>query len=153
RAGPLGGAEEPARLHRRGGRSVPAVGGGKRRRQGADRGEWALAGRHGRTLHSPSGGQMIRINLMPAEEAQRAAGTRRELAVGTLVLAAAGLVFVLAHTWQEARMSSADRGLRRVTRELAEIQAPYADVTRIDQQKRELRDKLRVIGELEKKKV
>src|SRR5262250_2433166 len=56
-------------------------------------------------------------------------------------------------TWQEARMSSADRGLRRVTRELAEIQAPYADVTRIDQQKRELRDKLRVIGELEKKKV
>ena len=96
---------------------------------------------------------MIRINLLPAEEAQRAAGRRQELAAGVLILGVFVFGLVVAHTWQAARMAGAQRAMRRVDQELADIQGPYADVTRMEQQKKELRDKLRVISELEAKKV
>ena len=96
---------------------------------------------------------MIRINLLPAEEAQRAAGRRQELAAGVLILGVFVFGLVVAHTWQAARVASAQRSLRRVDQELADIQGPYLDVTRMEQQKKELRDKLRVISELEAKKV
>ena len=96
---------------------------------------------------------MIRINLLPAEEAQRASGRRQELAAGVLILGVFAFGLVVAHTWQAARMAGAQRAMRRVDQELADIQGPYADVTRMEQQKKELRDKLRVISELEAKKV
>jgi type IV pilus assembly protein PilN len=95
---------------------------------------------------------MIRINLLPVEEARRAAGRRQELAVGMLGLAAAVFLLVLAHGWQQARMTSVNRELRRLNADLTAIQGPYADVTRLEQQKQELRDKLRVISQLEAKK-
>jgi type IV pilus assembly protein PilN len=96
---------------------------------------------------------MIRINLLPAHEAEQAAGRRQELAIGMLVLAVAAFGLIAAHTWQQARLSSAGRELKHLNLELAAIQGPYADVTRIEQQKQELRDKLRVIAQLEAKKV
>ena len=96
---------------------------------------------------------MIRINLLPVGEARRAAGRRQELAVGMLGFAAAVFVFVVAHGWQQARLGSTNRDIRRVNVELAAIQGPYADVTRLEQQKGELRDKLRVIAQLEAKKI
>jgi type IV pilus assembly protein PilN len=96
---------------------------------------------------------MIRINLLPTQEAERAAGRRQELAVGTFVLVLAVVGLFAAHAWQRLCLSSLQRQVRRVTVELADIQGPYADVTHMEQQKQELRDKLRVIGELEAKKV
>lgn len=95
---------------------------------------------------------MIRINLLPVEEARRAAGRRQDLAVGMLGLAVAVFLLVIAHGWQEARLTAASHELKRVNVELAAIQGPYADVTRLEQQKQELRDKLRVIAQLEAKK-
>jgi type IV pilus assembly protein PilN len=96
---------------------------------------------------------MIRINLLPVEEARRAAGRRQELAVGMLGVAAAVFLFVVAHGWQQARIGAVNRELRHLNVELVAIQGPYADVTRLEQQKQELRDKLRVIAQLEAKKV
>ncbi|HJQ83587.1 MAG TPA: PilN domain-containing protein [Candidatus Binatia bacterium] len=96
---------------------------------------------------------MIRINLLPVEEAQRAAGRRQELAVGTLVIAFAVLVLVGAHLWQSFRMSSARRQLARITQEITAIEGPYAETLHIEQQKQELREKLRVIAQLEARKV
>lgn len=96
---------------------------------------------------------MIRINLLPQQEAELAAGRRQEVAVGALALGVAVLGLVLAHTWQQARISSANRELGRVGQELAAIQGPYADVTRMELQKKELREKLKVIGQLEARKV
>jgi type IV pilus assembly protein PilN len=96
---------------------------------------------------------MIRVNLLPAQEVARAAGRRQELAVVALALAASVFLFVAAHGWQRARMARADRQLAAIRTELAAIQGPYAEVTRIDQQKQELREKLRVIAQLEAKKV
>lgn len=96
---------------------------------------------------------MIRINLLPAEEVARAAGRRQELAAVMLVLAVGAFLLVVAHGWQRARLAGAERQLRSVRAEIAAIQGPYAEVTRIDQQKQELREKLRVIAQLEAKKV
>jgi type IV pilus assembly protein PilN len=96
---------------------------------------------------------MIRINLIPVEETERAAGRRHELAVGSLVLAVVVFGLVSAHLWQSLRLSGMRREIRRVTQEIAAIEGPYAESMHIEQQKQELREKLRVIGQLEAKKV
>jgi len=96
---------------------------------------------------------MIRINLLPGEEAERAAGRRQNLALGTLVFGVAVAGLVAAHLWQGLRSSSVHHELSRVQTELKAIEGPYADALRIEQQKQELREKLRVIGQLEAKKV
>ena len=96
---------------------------------------------------------MIRINLLPGEEAERAAGRRQDLAVGTLLIGAVVAGLVVGHLWQGARLASARHQLRQVNSERAAIAGPYSDVTRLEQQKQELREKLRVIGQLEAKKV
>lgn len=96
---------------------------------------------------------MIRINLLPVEEAVRAAGRRQELAVGVLAVGVVVAGVIAGHVWQSVRISGAHGQIRQLTEELAAIQGPYAEVTRMDQQKQELRDKLRVIGQLEAKKI
>ena len=96
---------------------------------------------------------MIRINLIPAAEAQKAEGRRQELASVALAFGTAALVFVLGHTWQHAQTSSTEREVGRLQQELVLIQGSYLDVTRMEQQKKELRERLRVIGELEARKV
>ena len=96
---------------------------------------------------------MIRINLLPVAETARVVGRRQDIAFG--VLAVGGLVLALigAHGWQKARVFAANRALRSVTQELQAIQGPYTDVQKLEAQKGELREKLRVIGQLERKKV
>ena len=96
---------------------------------------------------------MIRINLLPVEEAERRAGRRQDLALGTLVFGVAVAGLVAAHLWQGLRSSSVHRELARVQTQLKAIEGPYADALHIEQQKQELREKLRVIGQLEAKKV
>ena len=56
---------------------------------------------------------MIRINLLPAEDAVRAAGRRHDVALGVLVLAMATFGLIVAHTWQRARVVVAEREQRR----------------------------------------
>jgi type IV pilus assembly protein PilN len=95
---------------------------------------------------------MIRINLLPAEEAQAAAGRRQELFTGVLAVLSVVLIMTLAHMWQWVRLAEATRELNRLTQELVALQGPYATVQKIEAQKRELREKLKVIGELETKR-
>lgn len=96
---------------------------------------------------------MIRINLLPAGEVQKAEGRRQELASVALALGSVAFLLVVVHTWQHAQMSSADREIKRLQSELVGIQGAYMDVTRMETQKKELRERLRVIGELEARKV
>jgi len=96
---------------------------------------------------------MIRINLLPVEEAERAAERRQSLALGTLALGVVVLAFVAAHVWQGARFASSRGELARINKELGDLTGPFAEVTKVEAQKRELREKLRVIGQLEAKKV
>jgi type IV pilus assembly protein PilN len=96
---------------------------------------------------------MIRINLLPAAETARVQGRRQDIALGALALGGLVVVLFAAHGWQKARLYSTNRTLRQVTQELEAIKGPYADVQKLEQQKQELREKLRVIGQLEAKKV
>jgi type IV pilus assembly protein PilN len=94
---------------------------------------------------------MIRINLLPAGEAQRAAGQRRERATGILVVAVLGGLLVGAHVWQQGRLLAANHQLATLDGQIAALQGRYVEVTKMEQQKAELREKLKVIGELEAK--
>jgi len=96
---------------------------------------------------------MIRINLLPVGETARVAGRRQDIALGVLAVGGLALALVGAHGWQKARLFAANRALRNVTQELQAIQGPYTDVQKLEAQKGELREKLRVIGQLERKKV
>jgi type IV pilus assembly protein PilN len=96
---------------------------------------------------------MIRINLLPVTETARVAGRRQDIALGALAIGGLVLALVGAHGWQKARLFAANRSLRQVAQELQAIQGPYADVQRLEAQKSELREKLRVIAQLEAKKV
>lgn len=96
---------------------------------------------------------MIRINLLPVEEAERAAERRQSLAIGSLGLGLVVLVFVAAHVWQGARFATNRSELGRLNKQIADLNGPFAEVTKVEQHKRELREKLRVIAQLEAKKV
>src|SRR5581483_6112177 len=146
-------AEAAARMRRRRRRSVPPRAGRAAGRPGAGAGVRARARGRGGPRDTPAGGQMIRINLIPAEETERAAGRRRDLAVGTIALSVLAVAFVLAHVWQGVQLRMANRQLEWLTAEPKKIEGDYADVTKIEQQKTELREKLRVIAQLEAKKV
>lgn len=92
---------------------------------------------------------MIRVNLLPTEDAQRAAGQRQELAVGSLVVALAVLLLVLAHGWQQLQIVNVDRKLAATNKGIEAIQGSYVEISRMEQQKAELKEKLQVISELE----
>jgi type IV pilus assembly protein PilN len=96
---------------------------------------------------------MIRINLLPVEEAQRALERRQGKNLATLVLAGAGIIFGLLHALQWYQLHSSQRELAALEEELRAVQGPWAEAKRLDEQKQELKEKLRVIGELEAKKV
>src|SRR5581483_4415860 len=151
-AGAHDGAQPAARLPGRGRGSVSPREPREPGRSGAGRRPRARARRGRRARHAPSGGQMIRINLLPAEEAQAAAGRRQELFTGVLAVLSVVLIMTLAHMWQWVRLAEATRELNRLTQELVALQGPYATVQKIEAQKRELREKLKVIGELETKR-
>lgn len=96
---------------------------------------------------------MIRINLIPAEEVQRSAGKRQQMAIGALVVGGAVLLLVGLHGWQQAALMSARRAQARLEREIAELKGPYETVVQMERQKKELEEKLAVIRDLEAKKV
>lgn len=96
---------------------------------------------------------MIRINLIPAEEVQRSAGKRQQMAIGVLVVGCAGLLLAGLHGWQQISLMSARRAQARLERQIAELKGPYEAVVQMERQKKELEEKLAVIRDLEAKKV
>jgi len=96
---------------------------------------------------------MIRINLIPAEEVQRSAGKRQEMAVGALVIGAAVIGLIVVHGWQQFSIMGVTRQQRRLERDLAELKGPYEAVVKMEREKRELEEKLAVISDLEVKKL
>jgi type IV pilus assembly protein PilN len=94
---------------------------------------------------------MIRINLLPADEVKRVAETRQDMAIGALVIVVTVMLFVSAHAWQQVWSLATSRELARVNRELEEIHGPYLEISKMEKQRHELREKLQVISDLETK--
>ena len=92
---------------------------------------------------------MIRINLLPTEEVERAADQRQQIATVGLAVALSVLALIIVHSVQAARSATTQRRLNQVRQELQAITGPYADVIKIQAQQRELEEKLKVISQLE----
>ncbi len=94
---------------------------------------------------------MIRINLLPTEEVERAADQRQQIATVGLVVALSVLVLIVLHSVQAARTAAAQHHLNQVREELQAIVGPYSEVLKIQAQQKELQEKLDVIKQLEAK--
>lgn len=92
---------------------------------------------------------MIRINLLPTEEVERAADQRQQIATVGLVVAVAVLVLFAVHSVQAARTAATQHRVNQVREELQAIVGPYAEVLKIQAQQKELQEKLDVITKLE----
>ena len=92
---------------------------------------------------------MIRINLLPSEEVERAADQRQQIATVGLAVAVSVLLLIVVHTWQAARVAATQRHVTQVQAELQTIAGPYADVLKIQAQQKGLQEKLDVIKQLE----
>jgi type IV pilus assembly protein PilN len=92
---------------------------------------------------------MIRINLLPTEEVERAADQRQQIATVGLVVAVSVLMLIVVHSIQAARFAATQRRLDSVREELQTIAGPFNDVMKIQAQQRELEEKLKVITQLE----
>ena len=94
---------------------------------------------------------MIRINLLPTEEVERAADQRQQIATVGLVVALGVLALVAVHSVQAARGAATQRRVDQVRDELQAIMGPYSEVLKIQAQEKDLEEKLKVITQLEAK--
>ena len=92
---------------------------------------------------------MIRINLLPTEEVERAADQRQQIATVGLVVAVSLLALVVIHSVQAARTARANHRLTQVREELEAITGPYKELVKIQARQKELEEKLKVITQLE----
>ena len=96
---------------------------------------------------------MIRINLLPAKETERAIGQRQQRALAALGLTVALLIMVVPYMIQAARLSSLERDSKAVQDEIKHYDDRVKEVRDLDRLKEELQTKLRIIDDLNNKRV
>ena len=96
---------------------------------------------------------MIRINLLPLKEAERALGRRQQRALGALGLAVALLIMVVPYMVQGRRLAGLDREIATVQAEIKQYDEKVKEVRDLDRLKVELETKLRIIEDLNDKRV
>jgi len=89
---------------------------------------------------------MIRINLLPANEAEEASSRRKEffLAGGLLAIALAAVFAV--HFSQGLRFQALDDTLASAEKEIGEIRKQSQDIKKMEQQKKDVEGKIRVVN-------
>lgn len=96
---------------------------------------------------------MIRINLLSVKETERALGRRQQgslILLGSLFLLA---VMILPYMMQARRLSNLDRQVQDVQREIVRYNEQVKEVENLEKLTEELKSKIGVIDELEKKRV
>jgi len=96
---------------------------------------------------------MIRINLLPLKEAQRAMGRRQQLSVALLSVAVALLVMVVPYVLQGRTLSRLDGEIDQLRAEIQKFNEQAKEVRDLDKRKAELQAKLKVIEDLKQKRV
>ncbi len=96
---------------------------------------------------------MIRINLLPVKEAQRALGRRRQLSVVVLSLTVALLVMVIPYMLQQHRIEKLDTEIDQLRAEVAKLELQAKEVKDLDKKELDLKAKLKVIEDLKHKRV
>jgi type IV pilus assembly protein PilN len=96
---------------------------------------------------------MIRINLLSQKEAQLAAGRRRQLSVALLSLTLSLLVMVVPFVLQGLEMSRLQSEIEGLNAEVAKLNQQAREVRDLDRRRADLKAKLKVIDDLKKRRV
>lgn len=89
---------------------------------------------------------MIRINLLPTRVAERASSRRKEIALAGGILVTTLVAIFAVHTLQSAKLMIVKGSRDRLEKELAQIRKENSDLEKLEQQKKELEEKLRVVN-------
>jgi len=96
---------------------------------------------------------MIRINLLPIKEAQRALGRRQQVSIALLSVAVALLVMVIPFLLQGRRLGTLERDIEQLQTEIATYNAQAREVRDLERKRVELNAKLQVIEDLKHRRV
>jgi type IV pilus assembly protein PilN len=96
---------------------------------------------------------MIRINLLPLKEAQRALGRRRQMSLAVLSVAVALLVMIVPYLMQRRTLSTLDREVSQLNSDIAKLNTQAQEVRDLEKKRAELQAKLKVIDDLKQKRV
>lgn len=96
---------------------------------------------------------MIRINLLPLREAQRALGRRRQMSLAALSVAVALFVMIIPYLMQKRTLSALDREVSQLNGDIAKLNAQAHEVRDLEKKRAELHAKLKVIDDLKQKRV
>ncbi len=96
---------------------------------------------------------MIRINLLPLKDTQRALGRRQQLSVVALGAAITLLIMVVPFVRQSWTLSTLNADIEQVNGEIQQLNAQVREVRDLDVLKKEVEAKLRVIQALNHKRI
>jgi type IV pilus assembly protein PilN len=95
---------------------------------------------------------MIRLNLLPLKETERALGRRQRLSLIALGATVAVLFMVVPFIIQGRRLAALDAQIDELNREIQQFNAQVKEVHDLDKLKKEVEAKLRVIQDLNSKR-
>lgn len=96
---------------------------------------------------------MIRINLLPIREIERAFGRRQRLSLAALGLATSLLVMLVPYLMQGRRLAALDMRIEQLNKEIQAINLQVREAREIDGLRKEVQTKLQIIEDLNRKRV
>ena len=89
---------------------------------------------------------MIRINLLPTRAAGQATSQRKEIALAGGILATTLIAIFAVHSLQFAKLTMVNGNRDRLEKELAQIRKENSDLEKLEQRKKDLEEKIRVVN-------
>jgi type IV pilus assembly protein PilN len=96
---------------------------------------------------------MIRINLLPVKDTERAIGRRQQVSLVALGAAIALLIMIVPFLLQSRNLSVLDTQIQQVNGQIQQFNAQVREVHDLDRLKKEVETKLRIIQALNQKRV
>ena len=96
---------------------------------------------------------MIRINLLALSETEHAIGRRQQLSLIALGLSVVLLIMIVPYVLQGRKLSRLDGRIEAVQEEISRLNAQATEVRNLDRMKRDLEAKLRIVQDLNEKRV
>jgi type IV pilus assembly protein PilN len=95
---------------------------------------------------------MIRINLLPLKETERAIGRRQQVSMLALGVTIALLIMIVPFLVQGRRLATLDTQIDELNREIQQYNTQVKEVRDLERLKKELQTKLQVIQDLNRKR-
>ena len=89
---------------------------------------------------------MIRINLLPTRAAGQASSQRKEILLAGGILATTLIAIFAAHSLQLTKLKAVNNSRDRLEKELTQIRKENSDLENLEQQKKDLEEKIRVVN-------